>query len=112
MLFSPLVLSDDFDSGKSRKIRSLAFWYLTSFSSLDNIILSLAGVASVEEPARSPSFPLSLASDVALERPPEPTALPSREGLLRRMIFIGGAVGGGVALLAAYMTDNGVGLYQ
>lgn len=113
-LCSPPVLSEDFESGKSRKILSLTSWYLASRSSRVKIIRSLAGVAPAEELPRSPSFPLSPASDPFLERKPELAAvLPSAEGRslsVRRMIFIAGMAGGGVLLVAACKAERGVGL--
>lgn len=111
---SPVELSEDWDSGKSRKILSLAAWYLASRSSLVSIILSLAEVVPDEEPARSPSFP-SPASDAVLEGTEELAAvLPSVDGRspsVRRIIFIAGMAGGGVLLLAA-RAERGVGLNQ
>lgn len=93
------LISEDFVSGKSRKIRSLASWYLASRSSRVKAILSLAGVAPAEEP-RSPSLPLSPTSDVVFEGTEELAAvLPSVEGRspsFRRMIFMAGTAGGGV----------------
>lgn len=113
VLGSPFI-SGVLDSEKSRNIRSLASWYLASRSSLERDILSLAGVAPADEPPRSASLPLSPASDVAFEGAEELAAiLPSVEGLspsVRRIIFMAGAVGGGVLLLAACITDKGVGL--
>lgn len=107
-------MSEDWESGKSRNIRSLASWYLASLSSLVSINLSFAGVAPAEEPVRSPST-ASPASDAVLEGTEELAAvLPSVEGRspsVRRIIFIAGIVGG-VVLLAACREDRGVGLNQ
>jgi hypothetical protein len=116
VLCSPLLgLSEDLDSGKSRKILSLASWYFASRSSRVMEARSLAGVAAADEPASSFEFSAPF-SDVAFDGADELGAvLPPTEAFspgcpIRRMIFIAGAFGGGVLLVIGWSNESGVGL--
>lgn len=68
------------------------------------------------DPPEDPESWPSPASEGAFDGADELAAtLPSTKGLsksARRMIFMAGRVGGGVALLAACISDKGVGLLE